>query len=71
MEDARAKAAKAWADRTAEWEDMVRRGVGIRMPDGSKIDPKDVKVEIGPPMTAEEFARWQERRQKFAKNFSQ
>ena len=65
------KAAKEeWARRTKEWEDLAKTQ-GIQLPPGMKIDPKDVRVEIGPPMTEEEFKAWHEQRKNITKKFSQ
>jgi len=65
------KAAKAdWQRRTGEWEAMAKAN-GIHLKPGETIDPKDVRVEIGPPMTEAEFKAWHERRKNIAKNFSQ
>jgi hypothetical protein len=44
---------------------------GVQMPPGVKIDPKDVRVEVGPPMTMEEFKAWHERRKNIMKKYSQ
>lgn len=62
---------KEWEKRTAEWGRMAASSGGVRLPPGTKIDPKDVRVEIGPPMTEEQFKAWQERHKKLSKNFSQ
>lgn len=67
---AEAAAMQEWTSRTAQWEDMAKTQ-GIKLPPGAKIDPKDVKVEVGPPMTMEEFKAWHERRKNIMKNFSQ
>ena len=67
---AEAAARKEWDARTAQWEDMAKTQ-GIKLPPGEKIDPKDVRVEVGPPMTLEEFKAWHERRKNIMKNFSQ
>ena len=65
------KAAEAdWERRTREWEAMAKAG-GVKLPPGAKVDPKDVRVEIGPPMTEEQFRAWHERRKNIMKNFSQ
>jgi len=65
------KAAKEeWAKRTKEWAELAKTQ-GIQMPPGVKVDPKDVRVEIGPPMTAEEFKAWHEQRKNIMKKFSQ
>ena len=67
---AEAGAAAEWARRTQEWETLAKSG-GVKLPPGVKVDPKDVRVEIGPPMTEEEFKAWHERRKAAMKNFSQ
>jgi hypothetical protein len=59
-----------WNKRTADWERMAAAS-GIKLPPGAKIDPKDIRVEVGPPMTEAQFKAWQERHKKFAKKFSQ
>ena len=61
---------KEWEKRTAEWERMAAMP-GARLPPGTKMDPKDVRVEIGPPMTEAQFKAWQERHKLFAKKLSQ
>ena len=69
-EDAQAAAAADWAKRTEEWEALAK-AQGVKLPPGATIDPKNVRVEIGPPMTEDEFKAWHRRRQNIAKNFSQ
>lgn len=59
-----------WTKRTSEWEALAKAS-GIQMPPGAKVDPKDIRVEIGPPMTEEQFREWQERRKNLLKQFSQ
>lgn len=61
------KVQESWAERTAEWESLAKTS-GVKLPKG--IDPKNVRVEIGPPMTEEQFKAWRERQKNFAKNFS-
>lgn len=68
-ENAKQAAAEEWERRTAEWEAMAK-AQGIKLPPG-KINPKDVRVELGPPMTEEQFKAWHERRKNIMKNFSQ
>ena len=69
-EKVRAELATAWEKRTDEWEALAK-AQGIKMPPGVKIDPKEVRMEIGPPMTAEEFKAWHDRRKNIMKKFSQ
>lgn len=68
-------AAEAWEARTSEWAAQVAaaRAAGITLPGtmGTTFDPKDIRVEVGPPMTAAQFKAWQERRKNALKNFSQ
>lgn len=69
--DAAKEAAKAeWDRRTQEWENLVKTG-GIKLKPGETVDPKDIRVEIGPPMSEAEFKAWYERRKNIIKNFSQ
>lgn len=70
LKAASAEAQKEWSRRTTEWEAMAKAG-GLKLPPGVKIDPKDVRVELGPPMTEEQFKAWRERRKNMEKNFSQ
>lgn len=67
--------ADAWEARTQEWAAEVARAraAGVTLPgsDGAKIDPKDIRVEVGPPMTEAQFKAWQARRKNALKNFSQ
>ena len=60
-----------WERRTQEWLQQAKQGQASQRAAGGKVDPKDVRVEFGPPMTEEEFRAWQTRRQKALKNFSQ
>lgn len=69
-QDASNAAAAEWDRRTAEWEAMAK-AQGIKLPPGTKLNPKDVRVELGPPMTEEQFKAWHERRKNIMKNFSQ
>jgi hypothetical protein len=69
-EAAEEAALQEWASRTAQWEAMAKTQ-GVQMPPGVKIDPKDVRVEVGPPMTMEEFKAWHERRKNIMKKYSQ
>ncbi len=80
MADDAAKRAHAaniasWEARTHAWaaQAATAQAAGIRLPgsDGAKIDPKDIRVDVGPPMTEAQFKAWQARRQKALKNFSQ
>jgi 3-oxoacyl-(acyl-carrier-protein) synthase len=64
----RAEALGDWERRTREWESAAGTS-GIKLPEG--FDPKNVRVEIGPPMTAEEFSKWRERQKNIQKKFSQ
>jgi hypothetical protein len=63
-------AAVEWEKRTNLWSSMVPEH-GMELPKGFDInDPefrKNVKVEIGPPMTAEEFHAWQNKRRHMSK----
>ena len=63
-------AAEEWEKRTNLWSSMVPEH-GMELPKGFDInDPefrKNVKVEIGPPMTAEEFQAWQNKRRQMSK----
>ena len=70
MSDGKEIIREEWDKRTAEWERMAATS-GIKLPPGTKIDPKDIRVEVGPPMTEAQFKAWQERHKKFAKKFSQ
>jgi hypothetical protein len=67
---AKAAADAEWARRTDAWEAMAKEG-GMQLPPGAKVDPKDVRVEIGPPMTEEQFKEWRSRRAQTMKKFSQ
>jgi hypothetical protein len=69
-EEAEEAALKEWTSRTTQWEEMAKTQ-GVQMPPGVKIDPKDVRVEVGPPMTMEEFKAWHERRKNIMKKYSQ
>jgi hypothetical protein len=61
---AAAAASNEWEKRTALWSSMTPQG--MELPKGFDInDPKfrdQIKVEIGPPMSAEQFKAWQETR---------
>ena len=46
-----------WERQAREMTDAMHR-VDWRGVDWSKLDPKDVGVKIGPPMTAEQFERY-------------
>lgn len=63
--EAAKEAAAEWEKRTTSWASMVPSD-GIELPkDFDLKDPKwkdRVKVEMGPPMTAEQFKAWHERR---------
>ena len=57
----------AWNLRTALWEQAAQTQGLV---DPGKIDPADIKVELGPPMTAEQFEAWMAKRKNMMKNFS-
>ena len=67
--DPKAAIHEEWERRTREWERLARSSA-IKIPPGASFDPKDVRVEIGPPMTEAQFKAWRERHKNFAKNFS-
>ena len=69
-EAAEEAALQEWASRTAQWEALAKTQ-GVQLPPGVKIDPKDVCVEVGPPMTMEEFEAWHKRRKNIMKKYSQ
>ena len=58
---AEAGAHDEWAKRTADWEAMAKAG-GIKLPPGVKINPADVRVEVGPPMDEKQFKEWHAKR---------
>lgn len=66
----------AWKERTDAWEQLAQ-AQGFVTPEQLKsgqfghIDPSKVKMEVGPPMTEEQFKAWMDRRKKIVKNFSQ
>lgn len=59
----------AWAKRTQEWDDLAK--TVPTLPPGFKIDPSQVRMEVGPPMTEEQFKEWHERRKNISKKYSQ
>jgi len=64
---------QAWAERTKQWEKMALESKQSNqpIPTGQGIDPKDIRFEVGPPMTQEEFNTWKAQRAEFMKkNFS-
>ena len=68
--DARAAAVAEWERRTQAWVAQAQAAGPNAQPSAGGLDPKDVRVEVGPPMTEAEFLAWQERRKKASKNFS-
>lgn len=60
-------AQEEWTKRSNLWSSMVPE-YGMQLPKDFDInDPefrKNVRVEIGPPMTAEQFEKWQAERRK-------
>ena len=64
---AEAGAQSEWAQRTADWEAMAKAG-GIKLPPGAKINPADVRVEVGPPMDEKTFKEWHAKRMAAMKN---
>lgn len=55
-----------WKKRTALWEQAAQ---GEYVLPGN-IDPSQIKMEVGPPMTAEQFEAWMDRRKKMMKKLS-
>lgn len=70
LDDARAAAVAEWERRTQAWVAQAQAAGPNAQPSAGGLDPKDVRVEVGPPMTEDEFLAWQERRKKASKNFS-
>jgi hypothetical protein len=74
-QDAHAANIASWEARTQAWSAhaAAAQAAGIQLPgsDGVKIDPKDIRVDVGPPMTEAQFKAWQARRQKALKKNSQ
>lgn len=62
------EALDAWEKRTSEWQHMATHGDAA--PPGS-IDPKQIKFEVGPPMTLEQFQEWKAKIEATRKNFGQ
>lgn len=56
-----------WKKRTALWE-QTAQAEGFALP--QDIDPSQIKMEVGPPMTADQFQAWMEQRKKIVKKFS-
>jgi len=49
------------------WE-KAAQAEGFALP--GDIDPSQIRMEVGPPMTAEQFQAWMEQRKKIVKKFS-
>lgn len=56
-----------WQKRSATWEQMAQAHGIINAAD---IDPSQIKMEVGPPMTAEQFEAWMAQRKNIMKKFS-
>lgn len=56
-----------WQKRTATWE-QVAQAQGFVRP--GEIDPSQIKMEVGPPMTEEQFKAWMEQRREMMKKLS-
>jgi hypothetical protein len=58
-----------WQKRTATWE-QTAQAQGFVKP-GEHIDPSKIRMEVGPPMTAEQFKVWMEQRKEMMKKLSE
>lgn len=59
----------AWEKRTSEWQQMAASSSSSNNP--GPVDPKDIKFEVGPPMTLEQFTEWKAKIEAARKNFGQ
>lgn len=66
-----ARVMNEWDKRTDAWEQLAQ-AQGFVTPEQLKhLDPSKISMEVGPPMTEEQFKSWMERRKNMMKNFSQ